>query len=147
MVLFFIHFFIISQKCNENLNCCTFMVRIYVILWTLSSLKIHLWTKSNFFHVVFAESFRPNPQVSRNTFDFFHLCNGVRNIFYGRRKLSLHYLIRTRQVHTLELSTICRHNHNDKLKKEHNKYVLLDPCTDFVGSCNVEQVSFWIVIS
>ena len=45
----FIHFFIICQKCNENLNCCTFMGRKYVILWTLSSPKIHLRTKSNFF--------------------------------------------------------------------------------------------------
>ena len=38
----------ISQKWNENLNGCTFMVRKYAILWTLSSPKIHLRTKSMF---------------------------------------------------------------------------------------------------
>ena len=41
------HFFIICQKCNEHLNCCTFMGRKYMILWTLSSPKIYLRTKSN----------------------------------------------------------------------------------------------------
>ena len=74
----FIHFYIISQKYEENLNCCTFMGRKYVILWTLSSPKIHLQTRSMYFFMsdsfIFAESFRPNPQVARNTFDFFHLC-------------------------------------------------------------------------
>ena len=47
----------------------TFIFRKHVILWTLSNPKIHLWTKINFFH----ESFRSNPLVTRNTFDFFHL--------------------------------------------------------------------------
>ena len=77
MFIFFIHFFITCQKCNENSNCCTFMGRKYVILWTLSSPKLHLRTKSNFFFMsdffVSAESFIPNPQVARNTLDFFHL--------------------------------------------------------------------------
>ena len=27
-------FFIMSQNFNENLNCCTSMVRKFVILWT-----------------------------------------------------------------------------------------------------------------
>ena len=78
MVIYLIHFFMISQKWNENLSGCTFMVRKYAILWILSSLKILLRTKSMFFFMsdsfIFAESFRPNPQVARNTFDFFHLC-------------------------------------------------------------------------
>ena len=52
----------------------SFIISKLVILWTLGSSKIHLQTKSNFFHVVFAEGFRPNPQVARNTLNFFHLC-------------------------------------------------------------------------
>ena len=42
-------FFHNMPKCNENLNCCTFMGRKYVIFWTLSSPKIHLRAKSNSF--------------------------------------------------------------------------------------------------
>ena len=49
LFILFINFFIICQKCNENLNCSTFLGKKYVILWTLNSPKIHLRTKSNFF--------------------------------------------------------------------------------------------------
>ena len=49
MVIYLIQFFIISQKWNENLNGCTFMVGKYAILWTLSSPKIHLQTKTMYF--------------------------------------------------------------------------------------------------
>ena len=51
MFIVCIHFFIICQKWNENLNCCTFRGRKYVIMLTLSSPKLRLRTKSNFFHV------------------------------------------------------------------------------------------------
>ena len=51
------------------------MVKKCVILWTLISSSCRQ-KKTTFFiskSFVFAESFRPNPQVARNTFDFFHL--------------------------------------------------------------------------
>ena len=56
----------------------TLILKICVILWTLSTPKIHLQTNRTFLHVwfFFAESFSSNPQVGRNSFNFLHLWGG-----------------------------------------------------------------------
>ena len=82
--------------------------------------------------MVFAESFRPNPQVARNVFDFFHLWSSVvpHQILWTSIQIFLHALwtkveeSRTRrQANQNPVDDLCS---NCGLAPEHTQYMMVD---------------------
>ena len=94
------YFFIIYKKFNENLNCCTSMVRKFVILWSLSSPKSHL-QKTTFFmsdSFIFAEILGPILRLPETLLTFStsalnHCENSVKLFFIQKILILMKFLL------------------------------------------------------